>query len=269
MEDLYDYPQDQRGRLFTGAARDEFTAFLRERLDPAVPGAPYADQPISSAVAPSKQLLAVAADEVQRRERFVLLDRQKLAHSIVLHEVERARRADHKAVVLVTGVPGSGKSVIALSLFGELSRRGRAGTARDRVALLHADAAQDRGGAETSGAEDVQVFQPVHGRRADAHDDDRHVLAAAVHARANVLITENTKHFNAQATPGAQTLSVERMSKFLGRLLDKRPADVVQAMQAKVDHIDMSRVRCRPCWTEWPRKANCEARAEAQRGRAA
>jgi len=126
VEDLYDYPQDQRGRLFTGAARDEFTAFLRERLDPAVPGAPYADQPISSAVAPSKQLLAVAADEVQRRERFVLLDRQKLAHSIVLHEVERARRADHKAVVLVTGVPGSGKSVIALSLFGELSRRGRA-----------------------------------------------------------------------------------------------------------------------------------------------
>jgi len=125
VRDLYDYPQDQRGRLFTGARRSEFVEFLRERLDPGVPGAPYADQLVSSAVAPSKQLLAVAAEEVQRREQFVLVAEQKLAHSVVLHEVERARRGDRKAVVLVTGGPGSGKSVIALSLFGELSRRGR------------------------------------------------------------------------------------------------------------------------------------------------
>ncbi|HEU4948233.1 MAG TPA: DUF2075 domain-containing protein, partial [Kribbella sp.] len=79
----------------------------------------------NSAVAPSKQLLAVAAEEVQRREQFVLLAEQKLAHSIVLHEVERARSSNQKAVVIVTGGPGSGKSVIALSLLGELARRGR------------------------------------------------------------------------------------------------------------------------------------------------
>jgi len=125
VQDLYGYPQDQRGRLFTAARRAEFIEFLRERLDPDVPGGPYADQLISSDVAPSKQLLALAAEEVQRREQFVLLAEQKLAHSIVLHEVERARRADQKSVVIVTGGPGSGKSVIALSLFGELSRRGR------------------------------------------------------------------------------------------------------------------------------------------------
>jgi len=125
VQDLYGYPQDQRGRLFTAARRAEFIEFLKERLDPDVPGSPYADQLISSAVAPSKQLLALAAEEVQRREQFVLLAEQKLAHSIVLHEVERARRADQKSVVIVTGGPGSGKSVIAPSLFGELSRRGR------------------------------------------------------------------------------------------------------------------------------------------------
>ncbi|TWD73143.1 hypothetical protein FB561_7028 [Kribbella amoyensis] len=125
VKDLFEYPQDQRGRLFIGARRSEFTDFLRERLDPGVPGGPYADQLIQSAVAPSKQLLAVAADEVQRREQFVLVAEQKLAHSVVLHEVDRARRGDQKAIVLVTGGPGSGKSVIALSLFGELSRRGR------------------------------------------------------------------------------------------------------------------------------------------------
>jgi hypothetical protein len=125
VRDLYDYPQDDRGRLFTGARRSEFIEFLRDRLDPEVPGSPYADALINSAVAPSKQLLAVAADEVQRREQFVLVAEQKLAHSTVLHEVERARSGDRKAVVIVTGGPGSGKSVIALSLLGDLARRGR------------------------------------------------------------------------------------------------------------------------------------------------
>ncbi|TCN30089.1 hypothetical protein EV644_13411 [Kribbella orskensis] len=125
VRDLFDYPQDQRGRLFIGARRTEFIDFLRERLDPKVPGSPYADQLINSAVAPSKQLLAVAADEVQRREQFVLLAEQKLVHSMVLHKVERAWQADQKSIIIVTGGPGSGKSVIALSLFGELSRRGR------------------------------------------------------------------------------------------------------------------------------------------------
>jgi DUF2075 family protein len=123
--DLNGYPQDAFGRLFIGARRGDFVEFLRERFDPEVGGAPYADLLLSSAVAPSKQLLAVAADEVQRREQFVLLAEQKLAYSIVLHEVERARAADSKSVVIITGGPGSGKSVIALSLMGELARRGR------------------------------------------------------------------------------------------------------------------------------------------------
>lgn len=122
---LYDYPQDSRGRLFTGGRRAEWLDFLRSRLDASVSGAPYADVLLSSATAPSRQLLAVAADEIQRRERFVLLAEQRLAYDLVLHEVDRAREADDKRVVIVTGGPGSGKSVIALSLVGELARRGR------------------------------------------------------------------------------------------------------------------------------------------------
>jgi hypothetical protein len=123
--DLYSYPQSVHGRLFTGATRAQLIDFLRERLDPSTSGAPYADQLLSSAIAPSRQLLAVAADEVQRREQFVLLDQQRVAFDLVLHEVEKARRDNGKSVVIVTGGPGSGKSVIALSLMGELARRGR------------------------------------------------------------------------------------------------------------------------------------------------
>src|SRR5205085_950967 len=43
----------------------------------------------------------------------------------VLTAVERARSSNSKQLVLVTGGPGSGKSVIALSLLGELWRQGR------------------------------------------------------------------------------------------------------------------------------------------------
>ena len=125
VTDLSDYPQDAYGRLFTGAGRASWLEHLRTLFDPAVAGAPYADLLLGSAAAPSQQLLAVAADEVQSREQFVLLAEQRLAYELVIHEVEKARRADSKSVVLVTGGPGSGKSVIALSLLGELARRGR------------------------------------------------------------------------------------------------------------------------------------------------
>ncbi len=148
VEDLYAYPQDSQGRLFTGASRGEFIEFLKDRLDPGTSGAPYADLLTNSAVAPSKQLLAVAAEEVQNREQFVLLAQQKLAYSIVLHEVERARAGDRKAVVIVNGGPGSGKSVIALSLLGELARRGRT--------VVHA----------TGSRSFTQTLRKVAGRRA-------------------------------------------------------------------------------------------------------
>ena len=68
----------------------------------------------------------MAADEIRQREQFVLLDEQRLAYNMVLHETEAARAGDAKTVVIVTGGPGSGKSVIALSLLGELARQGRA-----------------------------------------------------------------------------------------------------------------------------------------------
>jgi Mrp family chromosome partitioning ATPase len=67
----------------------------------------------------------VAAAEIQEREQFVLLDEQRVAYNLVLHAVEKARSSDTKQVVIVSGGPGTGKSVIALSLLGELARQGR------------------------------------------------------------------------------------------------------------------------------------------------
>lgn len=115
---------DDRGLLFTGQRRGEFLDHLRSKLSDEHSGARAADELLSGATVPSKQLMSVAAEEVRERQQFVLLDEQQVAYRTVLNAVEKAKRADRKEVVIVTGGPGTGKSVIALQLLGELYRRG-------------------------------------------------------------------------------------------------------------------------------------------------
>ncbi|GAA2590255.1 DUF2075 domain-containing protein [Actinomadura fulvescens] len=123
VADLYDTVQDDRTRLFTQTTRGAFVEYLRDRFAPE-PGAPAADRLLASEVRPSKQLLKLAAEEIKNREQFTLLAEQRLAYEMVWHAVDKAHREDIKTVVVITGGPGSGKSVIALSLLGELSRQG-------------------------------------------------------------------------------------------------------------------------------------------------
>ncbi len=125
VADLHRVPVDTSGRLFTGADRARFHDFLRARLSPTGSGRVAGDMLLKSGVAPSRQLLAVAAAEVRERSQFQLLGEQQLAVDLVMHQVERSRSANTKRVIVVTGGPGSGKSVIALELLGELARQGR------------------------------------------------------------------------------------------------------------------------------------------------
>jgi DUF2075 family protein len=120
---LYNLLADQFGQLFTQTTRGAMRDFLRTRLAPAS-GVLAADELLNSKIEPSRQLMAVAAQEIKAQQNFVLLDEQQVAYQLVLRAVQRARSGDHKEVVLVTGGPGSGKSVIALSVLGELFRRG-------------------------------------------------------------------------------------------------------------------------------------------------
>ncbi len=147
VEELFRLPEDEQGRLFTGQRRAEFLDYLKGRLAPAS-GAEAADRLLGSAVRPSRQLLALAADEVQRREMFRLQDQQQTAYRLVLRALERARRGVTKQAIVVVGGPGSGKSVIALSLLGELSRQGRT--------VLHA----------TGSSAFTQTLRKVAGQRA-------------------------------------------------------------------------------------------------------
>ncbi|MCP3754102.1 DUF2075 domain-containing protein [Streptomyces sp. TBY4] len=115
--------EDRFGRFFTADRRGAFLDYLRTRLAPES-GAAAADELLAGKTRPSLQLMSVAAEEVREREMFVLLDEQQVAYRTVIGAVERAKQSDHKEVVVVTGGPGTGKSVIALSLLGEMYRRG-------------------------------------------------------------------------------------------------------------------------------------------------
>lgn len=125
--------ENQYGRMYTGEQRGAFLAFLRSRLA-AKPGAQVADVLLDAKVRPSKQLMSVAAAEIRDREQFVLIAEQRVAYEKVMSAVRKAKRGNHKQVIVVTGGPGSGKSVIALSVLGELYRRG--------VPALHATGSQ-------------------------------------------------------------------------------------------------------------------------------
>lgn len=125
---------DDRGQMFTGERRGEFIKHLRAKLSDKAAGARAADELQAGKTIPSRQLMAVAAQEVREREQFVLLDEQQVAYRLVLNAVRRAKQSDHKEIVVITGGPGTGKSVIALSLLGELYRQG--------VPALHATGSQ-------------------------------------------------------------------------------------------------------------------------------
>lgn len=125
IRDLYDHPALGRMHLVSGDRRNELQDILRSQIDPDVSGTDAADLLLNAREAPSRQLLTVAAAEIQDREQFILLDEQRVAYNFVLHAVEKARIHDNKQVVIVSGGPGTGKSVIALSLLGELARQGR------------------------------------------------------------------------------------------------------------------------------------------------
>ncbi|WP_076473911.1 DUF2075 domain-containing protein [Micromonospora avicenniae] len=124
VNDLFARRPTEQSRIFTKQRRGQFLDYLRTHLAPKS-GVGAADRFLTSSVRPSRRLLAYAAQELKERSHFTLLDEQRVAYELVLHAVERARSADHKSLVVVSGGPGSGKSVIALSVLGELARQQR------------------------------------------------------------------------------------------------------------------------------------------------
>lgn len=115
---------DGKAHLFTSTSRGDLIRYLQTRLSP-LDGALEADALLDSAVSPGQQLMRAAADEILSGGKFLLMDEQQVAFSLVRRAVAGSRQSDHKEVLVLSGGPGSGKSLIALHLMSYLGRNQR------------------------------------------------------------------------------------------------------------------------------------------------
>jgi uncharacterized protein len=73
---------------------------------------------------PHKRLLDHTARVIAAEPTFVLLDEQQVAFNTVLAKVRARQLGPGHHAILIRGGPGTGKSVLAVNLLGELSRQG-------------------------------------------------------------------------------------------------------------------------------------------------
>jgi len=77
----------------------------------------------TSEIRPSKSLSDSMASMLKGNEEFTMIDNQKLVYESAL-EIARKSEENNKNVLIVHGGPGTGKSVIAINLLVELTKKG-------------------------------------------------------------------------------------------------------------------------------------------------
>ncbi|WP_055566984.1 DNA/RNA helicase domain-containing protein [Streptomyces atriruber] len=139
---LHDAPAELIGALRAAAARGPASAYpvlgrddltpqptaqaLAQRLGCAElspPGQEDVERFLHVEHRPSPALLERAGEVIEGRDAFALIGDQDLARQEVLHAVDAARERGTKSVVVVTGGPGTGKTVIACRLLGDLCKQ--------------------------------------------------------------------------------------------------------------------------------------------------
>lgn len=78
-----------------------------------------------SPIGPTKKLLEHTSQMINKQQIFNLIDEQIAAYNSIMHKAKQLTKSKERSVVIVKGGPGTGKSVIALEVMGELLRRGK------------------------------------------------------------------------------------------------------------------------------------------------
>lgn len=105
----HDYP------VFGANDLISFREFLAGHLLPG-PGRESAERVVAGRARPSEKLLDVVVEAVKGEREWKLLDEQRKTFVVVTTEVRLAKENGQKAVVIVRGGPGTGKSVLAIQL---------------------------------------------------------------------------------------------------------------------------------------------------------
>lgn len=102
----------------------ELGLYLQERLRNS-DGLDVFNRFLTSPIRPSKKLLDHTGDMIHKQQIFTLIDDQIAAYNAIITKAKHLSNTNRKSIVIVKGGPGTGKSVIALEVMGELMRRGK------------------------------------------------------------------------------------------------------------------------------------------------
>ena len=102
---------------------DKLRAFIKQHVRKGDRGA-LLYEIAEGRIRPSKMLADSVAKMLKGNREFVLVDDQKVVYETCLAKADQAGDA-RKQVVIVRGGPGTGKSVVAVNLLVELTRRGQ------------------------------------------------------------------------------------------------------------------------------------------------
>lgn len=108
---------------FVAEQAGELAEFMKQRLADGA-GLPVLDQIMTGRFRPHKQLLEHTAKVIRNEPAWVLLDEQRVAFNAVLTRVRDLHENPGQAVFLITGGPGTGKSVVAVNLIAALAAEG-------------------------------------------------------------------------------------------------------------------------------------------------
>ena len=98
--------------------------YLKERLSQGS-GTEVFGRFVTSPIRPSKKLLEHTSEMINKQQIFNLIDDQIAAYNAIMHRAKKLSQISRKSMVIVKGGPGTGKSVIALEVMGELMRQGK------------------------------------------------------------------------------------------------------------------------------------------------
>lgn len=110
--------------LFAKEDVRDLSEYLKDRLQNG-PGLEVFNRFITSPSKPSRRLLEHTGEMIHKQQIFNLIDDQIAAFNAIMHKARHLSKTGQKSVVIVRGGPGTGKSVIALEVMGELMRQGK------------------------------------------------------------------------------------------------------------------------------------------------
>ncbi len=117
-------PLIDRYPLFSKEDMPTLAGYIKERLSQGS-GLEVFNRFIRSPIRPAKGLITHVHDMVNKQQIFTLIEDQIPAYNAILHKAKKLSRSSRKSVIIVKGGPGTGKSVIALEVMGELMRAGK------------------------------------------------------------------------------------------------------------------------------------------------